>query len=555
MSQTQEKSASALSWIQAKTTSFFSKRWHYAITLPLLFLAILAFYFIFCYQETPYVSGNGFNGTGKMEAAFVLAVLVAVGVIFVFVYKGIQGTLNAEVLAKGFVVLSAIILVMMGGYHYLNDNAWKHDWSVNNGWGHWSVIYEIFNTGKWPDVAFNNQHYQPKLWQTCLAIFMKIMSAFMPIPADNSVIAAAAKNGYSLYTQFEYNLMESNRILIAYVGVLSLILGYRILRELPLKGSKLAVATFLFSFTPVIWYLPWYTNNDSFAFFFALAGLYFALRYRRHHSWGDIICCALGIGLGMECKLNAGMVAFPVALVFLYELLKEYRKKEGAFVSEKKERTQFWIQILVFAAIVFPLGLAYSVYAKLAFGMPVGYVLDLEHDLQGNYSQNWMHITETSFFLRFLAYPSPDLFFGTIWNMRASGSWGNQDFNIWTAFLKTALWGEGTPAFSTNNFTYALCAIVYYLVILLGVVFVVYAIVRIVLAIKNKTNPSEVFYLTAITFLTSAFGYGYFAYKYPVGCSMNARYSMLLLLPLAIGMSSGIVDGIAALKKSFPAKE
>jgi hypothetical protein len=538
-------------WMKAR-----SKKWRFAIELPLLFLLIVFLFFALCYQETGYSGSTGFKSDEAMRVAVVLLLLFALGVIAYFTYMGIEKKLTAERLAFCFVLLSGAILLFFGGLRMMNDNVWKHDWSVYYNSGHWDVIYEIFNTGKWPDVSLVTQAYQPKFWHTTMVLFMKVMSWFMPIPSDNSVVSAAGTN-FPLYTQYEYNLMESTRILIAFVGVLTLYLGYRIFKELPLKGPSLAIATFLLSFTPVFWYLPFYANNDSFALFFAFLALFFALRYRRLHSWADIIVTALAIGLGMESKLNAGLVAIPVAFIFLCELLRVYKKDPShAFLLPKHERIAFWSQIAVFALIVFPLGLGYSIYAKLTFGEPIGYVMDLEHDLQGNYHENWMHIEESNPFLRFVAFPSPDLFFGTIWNMRGNGVWGKQDFNIWTAFLKTALWGEGTPAFQTTPVSYGLCSFIYYVAILLGVLFILSCLFFLVRAIHRRhlENPF-LFILLGSFFLVQAISYAFFAYRYPVGCSMNARYAMLLFIPLYAILGEGLSQGFLALKKRFPSRE
>jgi hypothetical protein len=536
-------------------TTASKKKWRFAITLPLLFLFLVLLYFSFCYQEGVYSGSTGFKSDAALTIAIVFLVGFVIAIIAYFTVMGIEKKLTANRLAFCFVLLSCAVLLFFGGIRMMNNNVWKHDWSVYYNSGHWDVIYEIFNTGKWPDVSLVSQAYQPKLWHTCMALFMKFMSWFMPIPVNNAVPADAVMN-FPLYTQYEYNLMESTRIMITYVGILTIYLGYRIFKEMDLKGPSLVIATALLCCTPVFWYLPFYANNDSFALFFAFLALYFALRYRHTHAWGDIIVTALAIGLGMECKLNAGLVAVPVAFIFLCELLRIYKKDETKTLLEPKEvRRRFWLQILVFAVIVFPLGLAWSIYAKLKFNEPFGYVMDLEHDLQGNYYQNWMHIEESNPFLRFLAYPSPDLFFGTIWNMRGNAVWGKQDFNIWTAFLKTALWGEGTPAFNTTTTTYALCEIVYYLAIFVGILFllsILYFAIRAILR-KRLSNPFLAG-LLGFFFLAQAFSYAYFAYRYPVGCSMNARYAMLLFIPLYAILAEGLSQGFLSLKQHFPAR-
>lgn len=550
----------SLKGIRSKIIAYFqelNRHWYriffYA---PLLLLLINILYFSLCYSLTTYTSYVGYRGNAEYEAAIILLVLAFVGTVAFCIYKKAKGKLSNHALEMSFLFLSSAVLLFISGLRCVNTNWYKHDWSLYTSGtyaGHFSIVYQIFNYGSWPDVVLTNQTYQPKLWHTFMAAWMKLMEVFIPTPANNAVIADAYKNGFTLYTQYEYILMESTRIMTSFVGILTIYAGYYIFKEVKLKKNALTIATLLLCVTPVFWYLPNYGNNDSFALFFAFVGLYFALRYRRNHSWWCIVGSALGIGLGMECKLSAAIVAFPVALLFLYELIKTYKKKDGAFLYEKKDRTTFWLQILVFAVIVFPLGLAYTIYAKVKFDMPIGYVLDLENKLDGTYKENWMHIKESNPFLRFFMFPAPDYFFGSIFNQRKSLDWGGQDFNIWTAFIKTSLWGESS--YSPDSFALALMTIVYYLAMLLGVFFLIFLIMGIVLYIMRKYKDSETFFFILVAFFSSAISYAYFAYKYPVGCSMNARYCMLIFIPIYMCLGIGFDEGFQFLKRKFPAKE
>ncbi|MFA6620367.1 MAG: hypothetical protein WCS90_04480, partial [Bacilli bacterium] len=88
--------------------------------------------------------------------------------------------------------------------------------------------------------------------------------------------------------------------------------------------------------------------------------------------------------------------------------------------------------------------------------------------------------------------------------------------------------------------------------IILGLFFVMSEFLYTVLTILRKGKNSFLYFFAAITFLTSAFSYCYFAYKYPVWCSMNSRYSLYLFLPFSIGIASFIGDGAQFIKKHWP---
>lgn len=323
---------------------------------------------------------------------------------------------------------------------------------------------------------------------------------------------------------------------MTYVGILSLLLGYKVMVKLFHGGFRLGVSTFFFAFTPVMWYVVFYSNNDSFAWFFALLALFFALRYREKHSWFSLVMIALAIGCGMETKLNAGLVAIPVALIFLFELLKMYKKENGVFLVDKKTRTLFWLQIAVFAVIVFPLGLGGSIYNKVVYNEPIGYVLDLQKNpYTGASRDSWLIINETNPFLRFVLFPTKDCWMQPqyIWNYRGRQD-SYQDFNVWTAFLKTALWGEGTPAFrNLSSFLYFLCEVVYNLAIVLGLIFVIACFYFIIRKIKHpKEGDNFLFFFFLLSGLAFGGSYAYFCARYPVACSMNARYALLFFIPL-----------------------
>ena len=64
----------------------------------------------------------------------------------------------------------------------------------------------------------------------------------------------------------------------------------------------------------------------------------------------------------------------------------------------------------------------------------------------------------------------------------------------------------------------------------------------IVKMIKREKIDARLYIMMAIFFLTNAFSYIYFNYKYPVGCSENARYAMLILIPIQVAVSSFVVD-------------
>jgi hypothetical protein len=66
-------------------------------------------------------------------------------------------------------------------------------------------------------------------------------------------------------------------------------------------------------------------------------------------------------------------------------------------------------------------------------------------------------------------------------------------------------------------------------------------------AFFKKDSNRFLFFLMLIIALSTGFSYAYFCWKYPVGCSSNARYALLLFIPIQVTLASGFVDFVNAI--------
>lgn len=551
-----------------KITRFFSSRWRFALYLPLLLIVLFAIHYIFAYSPAPYETSEGWKSEGAKTAFFVCLGIFYGLMILRLTFLGLIKRLTARRIAFAFVMASAAVLVLFSFHRYMNFATFKHDWglsyykpSYNDANGHFGIIYDIFNNGKIPDPDLDRgQYYQPKMWHALMALWMNINKIFIHAPAENPVLSIPSST-FPLYTYHEYALLESCRILINFYGIMTLYFMYRIYVRLFEGGAKLIVASSFLVMTPVLWYVPFYGNNDSLSFALALMGLAFALEYRKTHSFTDIVLSAVGIGGGMMVKLSSAMVAFPVAFIFALELFKNLKARQKGEAFWTKEMKHFAIQIAVFAAVVFPLGLGLHLYNKVAFGEPIGYVYDLEWHT-GEFRQNWMHLDEAVYspWARYFTFPQSDLYF-SMFNLRyckevttlADGTrwwiskWGEQDFNVWTAFLKTSLWGESTLNLTGTSLFFA--TIAYHGYIILGCAFIFMALIYTGRMFFIKDSNRYLYFMMLILAVSVGFSYAYFCAKYPVGCSSNARYALLLFIPIQVTLASGFVDFFSAAGK------
>lgn len=532
-----ERLTSFIDTYDRKRDSFFSKKWHYAITLPALFFLLLIIYMIFCAREGTYntVIFRQVYGV-RSETALVWFRVIGGSIIFLgvltLIFRLICKRLNGRDFARILVLSGCVGLVLFGFTNSLNEYGWHHDAAKLSSGNHWSIIYDIYSTGRIPDVKFNNQYYQPKVYHAIIATWMKVAKWFVPggeSPVD------ATKAAYSAYTVSAYQALESSRILMAYLGIMPLLLTPRIFGYLGLRKKALAIATGIVVLIPQTWFIHFYMNNDGMSFAFGVIAFYCALRYRKSKGYLTIIFTAIALGLSMAIKLNGGFLAFPVAAVFLFVLLEHIfalKKKEK---DAKKAFIHFVLQILVFAIIVFPLGLFVSVKNKIKYDEPIGYVLDL--GINGG-----MYIDPEFYnpFQRYFPYLSGDYFFSIFnhrWRGKSNGvyvnSYGVIDFNCWAAFCKTLLFGEKDLQTQIHDISLGFSGLAYYAVILLFFISVYGWIPLVIVSLKNKTwkkkEVLEPVIVIAFLGIVYAVDYVWFCHRYPVGCTQNSRYVLYLV--------------------------
>lgn len=554
--------------------SILKKKWARFVTWPIAILLLYAVYFLFIYQQEMYQK-IGFNSQTSMTMFIVFLIIYEVLVAAYFIFLSLSKRLTTRKAIFLLFLFSAGIVLPFTMARTYNDGSYTHDYGVFGEGGHWAIIYDIYD-GNFPGVDLTNQYYQPKFYHAAVAYFMKFNSFFMPhfAGSENIVPNVAESTHFVNFTLFDYTAFETARIFLALQGIITLYFAYKVIVELNLSKRTSIIGGLILFFTPVFWFISAYKNNDSLSLLFSFAALFAALRYHKTHSYLPLVLTAVCIGLGMETKLSTAVVAFPIATIFLIDLIKMFRKDGKWVKADKSELTKFIIQMVLFAVIVFPLGLFFEIYAKVKYDRPIAFVWDLVADYGTSY---FMYIDPEIYnpFVRLFLFPSPDLF----WNMsniRSMGGpyynynpamyeWGTIDFNCWTAFIKTGLFSEVGLGATQNVFGdyqslfMMVVGIAYALAIVTGVLFVIGGIIltvsKIIDLVKGKGDLEKdfVFYFLAVVFLSSAISYMAFCMRYPVGCTMNARYAMLLYLP--IGLTVGALFDFFAKRAEKKKKE
>ncbi len=322
-------------------------------------------------------------------------------------------------------------------------------------------------------------------------------------PPLHYVISAAFLKIYELFLGGRHNYEALQILTLCYANV-SAIVTYKILKFFDLDEGVLLPSALVISFFPEFILLSGSINNDSLSVMLTFISLYAVLRWYKDSLRKDLIISAICAGLAMMAKLSAGLIAFPLAVLFLARFMG----------SDGKGKLKTVGNAAVYGAIAIPLGIWFQIRNFILFNVPLGYVLRSDNPYQD--------ISRYSVFDRlFGLYPVPiEDFFMNL------GSDGEQDYNTTIALIKSALFGEWNYR---DSMAQALTGYFLLWVFVLLVIIVLAGFVYVLITMrKRKTAAAEL--SMAVLFVTELISYTMFALKYPHICSMNFRYTVPLII-------------------------
>ena len=410
-------------------------------------------------------------------------------------------------LAAGFVMRAVMVL-------FTPLNFYQHDVSNFSGRQagfHDSYILYIYENFTIPDgdVRELGQFYHPPLHYILSALFLRLHNV-LPFKFANDI------NGL----KFLPMLWTSFIVLFT----------KKILERLNINGKALVFSMLLISLNPHLIYLAIQVNNDALALMLMFAAVFFALEWYKEPELKKIVYVALCIGCAMMTKLSMGLVAFPVAWLFLIRLIRTVRaQKENK--GKKTELTGLIKQFAIFAVIVFPLGLWFPLRNLISYGVPVTYVYEIDSSANMDV---WMYSP-----LQRLLIPSADLL-KTPFILEG----GNiNDFNIVLALIKTGLFDERSFDSSYLTAVAKILAVITF-VLLIAVLFAAVrgAFKRFKDSGRKIPENAEgiALWILAAVLLISEF---VFCFKYPVTCTAAFRYISPVLIPAAFWSGSIIKAG------------
>lgn len=125
---------------------------------------------------------------------------------------------------------------------------------------------------------------------------------------------------------------------------------------------------------PIFTLLSGSINNDALALVLSILALLVAARWYEKPSYFTTIVLAILIGLAMIAKLTGGLVSVPIGILMVKKIFgfddKRNHPKHRINLFIKK----YLLKMIVFTAVVFPLGLSFTIWNKIKWGMPINYI-------------------------------------------------------------------------------------------------------------------------------------------------------------------------------------
>ncbi len=447
------------------------------------------------------------QGAGFLSLSHYTRVLVLTCIFLVYFgrlfYMKVSGRLLRE---NGCVTMMIFLGVLLRLSYVLLSGLYdrQHDAGVYTGIatdfvnpGHIGYIEYIYKFHKLPDLNPYElfAYYHPPLHHILSFVWLQL-NIFLGVAEDLA--------------------FENLQILTMLYSCLCMVVTYRILKVLAIKGSGLYIGLAFMVFHPATVIMAGSVNNDMLTILFMCLIILGSLQWIREKNLKNLIRLALFIGLGMITKLNSAVLAIPLALVFLMHFISVIKGKNKTEILK-------WIKnYCIFGAVAAPIGLSWIVRNLIRFGEKPGVPVPGE--------TSPMYTAVYSLWSR-LGIPSPAALRIEFPFHPISAKVCN---NTWVIMLHTSLFAEEYPT-DLPDILLILCQITF----VLAIVFSIATAVLLVAVLLNKQTGAEdkVFLLTGYIIMLVSFAA--FVIIYPYTCSSDFRYVAICLVYIAIALGLG----------------
>lgn len=295
---------------------------------------------------------------------------------------------------------------------------------------------------------------------------------------------------------------------------MTLLFSLKLCKELKMKAENKILAMWFVAFLPGMYLAAGRIGEDAFSCLFAVMEIYTALKWYHNSNIRNTIYTAIAFGFGLQTNLSC---ILPMGLLVILVLEK--------MVGDHDAVKKYIGQTAIFAGIAAPLGMWFYVRNAIRFGIPFTYINEQEVG-------NILWTGEHSLWERFAPIN---------WRNLISSPYANayEDYNLSTYFLKSEIFGE---------FSFEMVKVIPYTLLIINLLMTIFLIAFMFrLIIKREKEHDEWALMGMFAFYLLFICYSY--YKEPFGCSMDARYFLIvpILKVVLLGkLSEGLNRALAA---------
>lgn len=301
---------------------------------------------------------------------------------------------------------------------------------------------------------------------------------------------------------------------------MTLLFSLKLCKELKMKAENKILAMWFVAFLPGMYLAAGRIGEDAFSCLFAVMEIYTALKWQHDSSFWNTVYAAIAFGLGLQTNLSC---ILPMGLLVIFVLEK--------MVGDHDAVKKYIGQTAIFAGIAAPLGMWFYVRNAIRFGIPFTYINEQEVG-------NILWTGEHSLWERFAPIN---------WRNLISSPYANayEDYNLSTYFLKSEIFGE---------FSFEMGKVIPYTLLIINLLMTIFLIAFMFrLIIKREKEHDEWALMGMFAFYLLFICYSY--YKEPFGCSMDARYFLIvpILKVVLLGKLSESLNLALAAGKGYAA--
>jgi len=301
---------------------------------------------------------------------------------------------------------------------------------------------------------------------------------------------------------------------------MTMLFSLKLCKELKMKQESKILVMWFVAFLPGMYLAAGRIGEDAFSCLFAVMEIYTALKWYHNSNIRNTIYTAIEFGFGLQTNLSC---ILPMGLLVILVL----EKMVGNHDAIKK----YIGQTAIFAGIAAPLGLWFYIRNAIRFGIPFTYINEQEVG-------NILWTGEHSLWERFAPINLKNIITSPYAN-------SYEDYNLSTYFLKSEIFGE---------FSFEIGKVIPYTFLVINLLVTILLIFHIIRWITKREKEHDEWALVGMfVFYLLFICYSY--YKEPFGCSMDARYFLIvpILKVVLLGKLSESLNPALAAGKGYAA--